>query len=300
MAASPLVSIIIPAFNASATLERALVSVAAQTYSRWEAIVVDDASADDTAAAALRRGDPRCRVIRRANRGGPSAARNDGIAAAKGDLVAFLDADDEWLAEKLARQIAALAAHPAAGLCACDMRAVHEDGGEGPSVFARQLPTSGPDAWKALLASSFVGTSSVVAPRQLVEEVGGFDVSLAVGEDQDLFIKLARRGEVVVVPDALAIYHYRRTSYSADYARDQADIVLGMVRRHLANEASRLTRTERRHILAQRYGRLGRNLIAAGARGRGAKLILHAACLGSITAENLAAVLRSARPWPRP
>lgn len=296
MAASPLVSIIIPAFNASATLERALASVAAQTYPQWEAIVVDDASTDDTAAAALRRGDPRCRVIRRGGCGGPSAARNDGLATAKGELVAFLDADDEWLPEKLARQVAALAAHPAAGFCVCDMRAVHEDGSEGPSVFARQLPTAGPDAWKALLASSFVGTSSVVAPRRLVDDVGGFDRSLAVGEDQDLFIKLARRGEVVVVPEALAIYHYRRASYSAGYARDQADIVLGMVRRHLAEEGSQLARAERRHIMAQRYGRLGRNLIAAGARGRGATLVLRAVCLGSVTAENLAALLRSVGP----
>ena len=293
MAASPLVSIIIPAFNASATLDRALGSVVAQTYPRWEAIVVDDASSDDTASSALKRGDPRCRVIRRAVRGGPAAARNDAIAAAKGELIAFLDADDEWLPEKLARQVAAFAAHPAAGLVACDLRAVHEDGSEGASVFMRQLPSAGTTAWKALLASSFLGTSAVLAPRALIEELGGFDTALAVGEDQDLFIKLARRGEVVIVPDALAIYHYRGTSYSVDYARDQARIVLGMVRRHLVEEAAQLTGAERRQILAQRYGRLGRNLIAAGARRRGAALILQAASLGSVTVENLSALLRS-------
>lgn len=290
MAALPLVSIIIPAFNASATLDRALASVAAQTYPHWEAIVVDDASDDDTAAVVLRRGDPRCRIIRRAERGGPSAARNDAIVAAKGELIAFLDADDEWLPEKLARQVAAQAAHSAAGLIACDMRAIHEDGSEGPSVFTRQLPSAGPEAWKALLASPFIGTSAALAPRRLIGEIGGFDASLAVGEDQDLFIKLALRGEVVIVPEALAIYHYRHSSYSADYTCDQARIVLGMVRHHLAAEQRRLNGSEQRQILAQRYGRLGRNLILAGARGRGAALILQAACLGNVSVENLAAL----------
>jgi hypothetical protein len=128
-----------------------------------------------------------------------------------------------------------------------------------------------------------------------VRAVGGFDESLAVGEDQDLFIRLALRGEVVVLPEALATYHYRRASYSASYAVDQAQIVLGMVRRHLTAESGRLSRSERRQILAQRYGRLGRNLIAAGAKGRGARLILEAACLGSVTIENVSALLHAIR-----
>ncbi|HVA14418.1 MAG TPA: glycosyltransferase [Stellaceae bacterium] len=296
MAGSPLVSIVIPAFNASATLARALDSVAAQSYSAWEAIVVDDASSDDTAACVERRGGERCRVIRRAVRGGPAAARNDGIVAACGDLIAFLDADDEWLPEKLGRQVAAIARHSAASLVVCDLRAVHEDGSEGASVFARQPPASGPDAWKVLLESSFIGTSAALAPRRLIQEIGGFDETLAVGEDQDLFIKLALRGEVVIVPEALAIYHYRPSSYSAAYAGAQARIVLGMVRGHLAAERGRLAWHERRRILAHRYGRLGRNLVAAGARGRGAGLILEAACLGSVTLENLSALLRAVRP----
>jgi glycosyltransferase involved in cell wall biosynthesis len=292
---SPLVSVIIPALNAGATLGRALDSVALQTYPHWEAIVIDDGSSDDTAALVERRGDPRCRLIRRSTRGGPSQARNEGIAAARGEVIALLDADDEWLPEKLARQVAALAQHPDAALVVCDMHAVHEDGSAGTSVFTRQAPSAGPEAWKALLASSFIGTSAVLAPRTLLQELGGFDAGLAVGEDQDLFIRLALRGEVVVLPEGLAIYHYRRASYSAAYARDQARIVLGMVRRHLAAERHRLRWPERRHILAQRYGRLGRNLIAAGARGRGVRLILEAACLGGITVENLSALLHASR-----
>jgi glycosyltransferase involved in cell wall biosynthesis len=294
-AAAPLISVVIPAFNANATLSCALDSVAAQTYPDWEAIVVDDASCDETALLVERRGDPRCRVIRRSARGGPSVARNDGIAAACGQWVAFLDADDEWLPEKLAAQAAAVAAQPDAGLVICDMRSVYEDGSEGTSVFARQAPRAGGEAWKTLLASSFIGTSTAMAPWRLLREIGGFDAGLKVGEDQDLFIRLARRAPVVVVDQALAVYHYRHASYSAGFASEQAAIVLGMVRRHLAAERGRLSWWERRCILAQRCGRLGRNLVAAGARGEGVALILKAAAWGSLTLENISALLYAAR-----
>ena len=298
MAASPLVpplvSVIIPALNAGATLGRALDFVAAQTYPQWEAIVIDDGSSDDTAPLVERRGDPRCRVIRRTVRGGPSRARNDGIAAARGALIALLDADDEWLPQKLERQVAALARHPAAALAVCDMLSVHEDGSAGIrcSRVRRRAPDPrrGRRCWPRLSS----------APRRCWRRAICCKRSAASSElrrrrGPGLFIRLALRGEVVVLPEALAIYHYRHASYSAAYAGDQARIVLGMVRRHLAAERLRLSWSERRRILAQRYGRLGRNLIAAGARGRGIRLILEAACLGSVTIENLSALLHAFR-----
>jgi glycosyltransferase involved in cell wall biosynthesis len=291
MTGDPRVSIVIPAFNAAATLARALDSVRAQSFTAWEAIVVDDAGREDgTAARVASYADSRLRLIRRSERGGPSRARNDGIAAARGEFIAFLDADDEWLPEKLARQVEILAKDPGVSLVACDMRALYEDGHEGLSVFARQAPVEGKTAWKALLASSFIGTSSVLTRRALLREFDGFDPGLAVGEDQDVFIRLAMRGAVVALPEQLAVYHYRGSSYSAGLATAQADHVLRMVRRHLADVGDSLTVRERRNILAQRYGRLGRNLIEAGAKMRGALLILGAALRGSIPRTNLAAL----------
>ncbi len=102
----PLVSVIIPAYNAQAFLRATLDSVLAQTYDRLEVIVVDDGSTDDTGAvvAAVKATDPRVRLITKTN-GGVSSARNAGIAAARGDYVAFLDADDIWHPEKIAAQI---------------------------------------------------------------------------------------------------------------------------------------------------------------------------------------------------
>ena len=110
----PLVSIVVPVFNAALTIDRALRSIEAQSYPNWEAVFVDDASEDGGAqrieSAAAR--DRRFRLIRLDLNAGPAQARNLGISAAKGELVAFLDADDEWLPEKLERQVAAFAADP--------------------------------------------------------------------------------------------------------------------------------------------------------------------------------------------
>ena len=105
-APSPEVSVVIPAYNAQATLAQTLASVLAQTLDAWEAIVVDDGSTDGTAAivAAFAARDPRVRCITGAHRG-VSAARNLGIAAARGSLVAFLDADDLWQAGKLSEAL---------------------------------------------------------------------------------------------------------------------------------------------------------------------------------------------------
>ena len=112
----PLVTVVTPVWNAAATLAEAVASVGAQTLPSWELILVDDASTDGSREIARRLAaeEPRIRLIERAENGGAAAARNDAIRAARGRLVAFLDADDRWHPEKLARQAAFMAArgHP--------------------------------------------------------------------------------------------------------------------------------------------------------------------------------------------
>ncbi len=299
--AMPLVSIVVPVFNAALTIERCLRSIETQSYPNWEVIFIDDASADDGVERIASRNDPRIRLIRLPVNCGPAKARNLGIAAAKGELVAFLDADDEWLPEKLTRQVAAFAADPRLALVICDLGVTTADGGEGRSVYARQAPVSGTEAWKTLLASSFIATSAVLTRRDLLERVGGFAPDLAVGEDQDLFIRLAREGGLHALPEKLAVYHWMKHSYSTGLARRQAGDVLRMVRRHLAGLGSLLSPRERRSILGRRYERLGRNLIDAGSWGGGSWLLLKAALLGRSPLANLLtparrALARSLRP----
>jgi len=105
-----MVSIIMPAFNATLTLPHSLASVRQQNYPYWELLVIDDGSSDNTAAytAEQARNDPRIKLIRQTSNQGVAAARNAGIAAAQGQYIAFLDADDLWLPNKLSRQITAM------------------------------------------------------------------------------------------------------------------------------------------------------------------------------------------------
>ncbi len=283
----PLVSIVVPVFNAALTIERCLRSIEAQSYPNWEAIFIDDASTDDGAERVAAQNHPRIRLIRLPVNCGPSQARNLGIAAAKGELVAFLDADDEWLPEKLARQVAVFAADPRLALVICDLGVTTVAGGEGRSVYDRQAPVSGTEAWKTLLASSFIATSAVLTRRDLLERVGGFAPDLAIGEDQDLFIRLAREGGLFALPERLAVYHWMPHSYSTGLARRQSFDVLRMVRRHLAELGSLLSPRERRRILGRRYERLGRNLIDAGSWGGGSWLLLKAALSGRSPLANL-------------
>src|SRR5215472_5885931 len=106
----PLISIVMPTYNRADTIQRAIASIRAQSWSEWELIVVDDGSTDDTASR-LAGVDPRIRLLRQENQG-VTAARNTGLVAVKGELVAFLDSDDEWLPHHLALAAAFFAAHP--------------------------------------------------------------------------------------------------------------------------------------------------------------------------------------------
>jgi glycosyltransferase involved in cell wall biosynthesis len=283
----PLVSIVVPVFNAALTIERCLRSIEAQSYPNWEAIFIDDASEDDSAEHIASLTDPRIRLIRLPVNCGPARARNLGISASRGELVAFLDADDEWLLEKLERQVAVFGADPRLALVICDLGVTNVAGGEGRSVYARQAPVSGTEAWKTLLASSFIATSAVLTRRDLLERVGGFASDLAIGEDQDMFIRLALAGGLHALPERLAIYHWMPHSYSTGLARHQSSDVLRMVRRHLAGLGTLISPRERRHILGRRYERLGRNLIDAGSWGGGCWLLLKAALLGRSPLANL-------------
>jgi glycosyltransferase involved in cell wall biosynthesis len=200
----PEVSVVIPAYNAAATLQETLASVLAQTFTDFEAIVVDDGSRDDTATRARACGDPRVRVLSIAN-GGVAAARNRGIDAARAELIAFLDADDLWRPEKLALQVEALRAHPAAGICVTSATRIDSDSHPiGPTLF--RDPDDVTEA--LLLESMIVGCiSSGVIRRPLLERVGGFDTRFSQCADWDLWLRLSLTAGFVVL--AKPLVHYR-------------------------------------------------------------------------------------------
>src|ERR1700733_7480819 len=139
MTSQPLITTVIPCFNAAATLLRAIDSVRGQSYPNIEIIAVDDGSRDGTLALLREQEALGVRVIAQAN-GGAAAARNAGIAAARGELLAFLDADDEWRPDNLARQVKILAAHPAMVLVGCWVEVIALDGSRRKVNASREPP----------------------------------------------------------------------------------------------------------------------------------------------------------------
>ena len=212
------VSVVVAAYNAAAFLARAVESVLGQTVPVLEVLVVDDASEDDTpaVAAALARRQAQVLYVRREKNGGVSAARNEGIIRARGEWVAFLDADDAWLPEKLARQLAALGRRPDAAWAYCD--GWHADAALRPT---RHRLSDGlgctSEGWiyPRLLAGEFVWPSTTIFRREVFEAVGLFDEGLRGCEDWDFFIRVARRYPCVYVPEPLILHRTHPASLTA-------------------------------------------------------------------------------------
>lgn len=187
----PLVSVVMPTRNRAALMERSLASVMKQTFTQWELIVVDDASTDATAVAVSRQrdGDSRIHLHALTQQVGGAAARNRGIEAARGEWIAFLDDDDEWLPRKLERQLdVVLRSQSGAGLVYCPARFVTADGSE--HVLQSSAAPAGATR-RALLQRNFISTPTVMVRTDIVRQVGGFDETLPRLQDWDLWIRLA-------------------------------------------------------------------------------------------------------------
>jgi glycosyltransferase involved in cell wall biosynthesis len=195
------ISVIIPAYNYARYLSEAIDSVFAQTYPALEVIVVDDGSTDDTPAVLAAYGD-RIRAIRQQNQG-VSAARNTGIAAARGEYVAFLDADDLWQPAKLEAQMARFDADPNFGLVYCGAESFDA---EGQTLHVLRDGIEGRVAINMLRHEPVIAApgSNIIAPRRVAEEIGGFDTRMIGSEDWDFSYRVASRyaigfaGEVLV------------------------------------------------------------------------------------------------------
>lgn len=215
-AARPAVSVLVPAHNAAQTLSVTLGSLAQQTFDGWEAVVVDDGSSDETAsiAEAAAAADPRIRVVHRQN-GGVSAARNTAIEHARGDLIAFLDADD-WLApEAFELLVGELRARPDLDGVHCGWIRVTATGREVREICANTEE----DLLSVHVRRCGFTIHAVVVRRAIVERAGGFDASLVTCEDWDFWMRLSRLGARWGRVDAhLAYYRMRTGSASMDAA----------------------------------------------------------------------------------
>jgi glycosyltransferase involved in cell wall biosynthesis len=228
----PTVSVIIPAYRAAGVIGRALDSVFTQTRPPHEVLVVDDGSPDDVAAALAPYGQ-RVRLIRQPN-GGASSARNRGLDEARGDLIAFLDADDYWEPHKLRRQLDLLTEHPELGLTAgrfFDQYPGRTERTAQPfdlKLFDRVLTPRGPDV---LFVARRVWTSNVLFRRSLL---GGqrFDTTLRTAEDIDLWVRLVRTTSVYLSWEPLATCVHESGSLSRSDVAGDCRNMLRVIRRY--------------------------------------------------------------------
>lgn len=293
----PRVCVVIPARDAAATIARAVASAQAQVPPPDEVLVVDDASRDRTGALAALLG---ARVLRLAAPAGAGAARNAGVSATSAEVVAFLDADDEWLPGKLARQLPLL---DGADFVACTARLFGRDGADLGPLYSGEIPEEGARAWLGLMRRNTVATSTVLVWREKFLAAGGFDPALPVAEDQDLWLRLAARGPLRYVAETFVHMHVVPGSVSgvgtALGARQQIEITLPMIERHIEANRARLTGADIRRIRGGRWLRMGGGACWNGAWGLGAPFLLRAALLGYQPLRALRVLIATAPPVRR-
>jgi len=250
---APQVSVIIPTFNQSGYLVEAIKSVLSQTYTSLEVIVVDDGSTDNTAEV-VGAFDSRVRYLRQSNKG-TAAARNAGIAHAKGKWIAFLDHDDLWMPEKLALQIPLFEADPKLGLVYAAIRFFDDRTGR---ITCEHFP--GPElGFHDLLGHQVISLQTSVFPKGVLQEVGGFDESLFGTDDWDLCIRVTARyaAKGVATPLVNIRLHDAHASYAAERMYENEWAVVnknaGMHQNCVACRAA-LRRTARM-LRASQYGR---------------------------------------------
>jgi glycosyltransferase involved in cell wall biosynthesis len=195
-----MISVVIPTYNRAALVVEAVESVLRQEADDFEIIVVDDGSDDDTRER-LAPFLPRIRLMHQIQQG-VSAARNAGIGLAEGEWLAFLDSDDLWLPQKLARQMEYLHRHPELRICQTDEVWMRNGRRWNPKTY-HQKPSG--HCFEALLERCLVSPSAVMLHRELIEEVGEFDVNLPACEDYDMWLRIGWRHPIGLVPEPLVI-----------------------------------------------------------------------------------------------
>ncbi len=223
VSSQPLVSVVIPAYNAERFLAEAIESVLAQTYSPLETIVIDDGSSDRSAEIA--RGYDGVTVLGQEN-GGPSLARNRGFAASCGELVAFHDSDDAMTPDKLEVQVGHLLEHPEVGCVVAQQEVMVEPGAELPFwIEGSEVPTVTPPRPPELADEPLVHPMTMVVRRTVFERVGGFDPSMRAAEDFDWMLRASEEGiEIARLSQVLLRRRVHPDSLTQDAAASRAGL----------------------------------------------------------------------------
>jgi glycosyltransferase involved in cell wall biosynthesis len=215
----PLISVIIPAYNAEKTIRETIQSVLNQTHSDLEIIVINDGSTDNTLEQIDRLSDPRLTVFSYEN-AGANPSRNRGLAHVTGDYVSFLDADDLWTPDKLEAQLHALNHHPNAAVAYSWTNFIDESG---KVLHSGSYVSASGNVLAELAVVNFLENgSNPLIKKQAVVDVGGFDESLQACQDWDLWLRLAATHEFVAVSSPQILYRVSTGSVSSNVAKLEA------------------------------------------------------------------------------
>ncbi|MEQ9626112.1 glycosyltransferase [Coleofasciculus chthonoplastes] len=244
----PLISVIIPAYNAEKTIKETVQSVLNQSLSDLEVIIINDASQDATVEIVNSIFDPRIQVFSYPQ-AGANVSRNRGLLHSKGNYIAFLDADDVWVADKLACQFNALQENPQAAVAYSWTNSIDEAG-----EFLRRgsyISANGNVYAKLLLLDFIESGSNPLIRRDALEAVGGFDESLLAAQDWDMWLRLAARYHFVAVPQPQILYRVSPHSMSSNILRQEL-ASLTVIERTFAQTPPALQYLKT-HSLANRY-----------------------------------------------
>lgn len=265
----PLVSIILPTFNRVKFLREAVDSVFAQTFHDWQLLIADDGSDDPEMQAFLRAldGVSRVRLLRLAHTGNPAAVRNIALREATAHYIALLDSDDIWMPKKLELQIASMRSRPARQWSYTGFVLV--DGSRHPLSGARAIRHPGAAGWildSLLKMETIIAQPSVVASRELIEAVAGYDEALIACEDYDLWLRLALQSEVDFIDEPLVLVRRHDLHYCDDVTalQDLRRVIEKLQRSGAAAHLDSLLRRRRAGVSAG----LARSHAASGNRAR--------------------------------
>lgn len=285
---SPVVSIILPAYNRAAVLPRAIKSVMRQTVRDFELIIIDDASTDKTAELLNAYSLPQLRILRNPSRCGAAAARNEGIKIAGGTYIAFIDSDDEWLPHKLQRQIETIKT------LSTDYGAVYSDlwqvdaGGSCRYYSSPRSPEDRDSGYRYALALGLagIGILSILIRRKCLQEAGMFDQRFRRYEDLELMMRISRGYKLFHSPEPLARCYLSADSLSADNAAriEAEELLLRKYYDEIKND---------RVILAKYHYWIGTSLCQNGEMNKGRDFLKKSRRLCPQSMQYAAAVLLS-------
>lgn len=258
---NPTVSVIIPTHNRADLLRRAIKSVLAQTFKDFEIIVVDDASKDNTEEVVKGFQDARIRYIRHAVNKGGSAARNTGIKAAIGEFIGLLDDDDEWLPEKLAKQLTKFqtSLNPSIGIVYSGFYYVLSRNGE---ILKEIIPLLRGKVNVNLLEACILGSATPLVKKVCFLQAGLFDEKLPSCQDWDMWLRISKKYEFDFISEALAKAYVHGVQISSDLKKKivAREIILGKYQDEFVSHP---------HILGKHYERLGILSCLAGFQDKG-------------------------------